>query len=111
MTNYRKTYFDNNKSNHGWYTCVGCGTKLRKSDAEVDHIVPLAHDGSNDEDNLQCMCRKCNASKGKSMEHSIDDYLWKQIGYHPGHDVDNMINQAADELANKKFNLKKLFNK
>lgn len=45
MANYRDTYFGNKPSDHGWYTCVRCGRKLRRSDmdkaekfnADVEH--------------------------------------------------------------------------
>ena len=37
---YRDNYFSTNKSNHGWYTCVKCGRKMRKGDADIDHILP-----------------------------------------------------------------------
>lgn len=30
----------------------------------VDHIVPLAKGGTNDDDNLQSACKPCNVSKG-----------------------------------------------
>ena len=43
---YRDIYFDRNKSNHGWYTCVRCGKKLRKSDVDIDHIIPQSRGGS-----------------------------------------------------------------
>jgi len=41
--------------------CVACGqiTKL-----EVDHVIPVSQGGRNDIDNIQPLCRSCNASKG-----------------------------------------------
>ena len=42
---YRDDFFDNNKSNYGWYTCVRCGKKLRKGDADIDHILPQNYGG------------------------------------------------------------------
>ena len=49
--------------------CVACGAP---GPSEVDHIIPLAHVsglGLHTADNLQPMCRWCNASKGaKSMD-------------------------------------------
>jgi hypothetical protein len=47
------------------FRCQACGrgasdgTKLH-----VDHIVPVAGGGSNDETNLQCLCEECNLGKG-----------------------------------------------
>lgn len=43
---YRDEYFKNNKSDHGWYTCVRCGKKLCKGDADIDHILPQNRGGS-----------------------------------------------------------------
>lgn len=59
-----------NKSN---YKCVICaitnedhlidyGTNLH-----VDHIIPITKNGTNDIDNLQLLCRKCNVSKGNKL--------------------------------------------
>lgn len=47
--------------------CATCNKKLFKSGAKtfhVDHIQPLSKGGSNDKYNLQCLCQKCNTSKG-----------------------------------------------
>lgn len=44
--------------------CFGCGdtTKL-----EADHILPRAIGGSNEESNLQPLCRVCNGRKGSRI--------------------------------------------
>ena len=60
---YREDYFKENKSNHGWYTCVHCGRKLRKGDVDIDHIIPQSKGGWDSTDNLQCLCKHCNRSK------------------------------------------------
>ena len=60
---YREEYFEHHKSNHGWYTCVRCGGKFRKSDIDIDHIIPQKYGGSDHLNNLQCMCKHCNRSK------------------------------------------------
>ncbi len=44
--------------------CAICG---RQDNLEVDHIVPVARGGTNDIDNLQILCRRCNASKGARL--------------------------------------------
>ena len=71
---YRPNFFKNTSSNHGWYTCVRCGKKLREDDVEVDHILPQKYGGGNGLDNLQCMCKHCNSSKGASLRDTIPDY-------------------------------------
>jgi len=46
--------------------CVACKTT---EDLQVDHIMPVSRGGTNDIDNLQMLCRDCNASKrNKTME-------------------------------------------
>ncbi len=45
------------------YICLVCGeTWVHK--LSLDHIVPLFHGGSDDVDNLQTLCIKCNIRKG-----------------------------------------------
>ena len=77
---YREDWFNNNESNHGWYTCVRCGKKLRKGDVDIDHIIPQHYGGSDDLNNLQCMCRSCNRSKQDDIGlHTIKDYTRNNI--------------------------------
>ena len=74
---YRDDYFNNNPSNHGWYTCAKCGRKLRRGDADIDHIFPQSCGGWDAEDNLQCLCKRCNRSKRNDMSDVMDDYRRK----------------------------------
>lgn len=41
--------------------CQRCGTTEQLS---IDHVVPLVRGGTNDFDNLQLLCNKCNSAKG-----------------------------------------------
>jgi 5-methylcytosine-specific restriction endonuclease McrA len=41
--------------------CLRCGATER---LEMDHVVPVAKGGTHSLDNLQVLCRTCNASKG-----------------------------------------------
>lgn len=43
------------------YRCLHCGTHR---DLAVDHIIAEVNGGSDDENNLQTLCRTCNSSKG-----------------------------------------------
>lgn len=45
-------------------TCVYCGFRRRATSMEIDHIIPVVRGGSNDESNLQVICRPCNLRKG-----------------------------------------------
>lgn len=58
--------------------CVNCGMKMtiRPGPAQrnLDHVQPLALDGSNSIDNLQWLCQKCNNEKG-----AMDPYEWAKL--------------------------------
>jgi hypothetical protein len=41
--------------------CVVCGAESRLT---IDHIYPVSLGGTNDESNLQTLCRSCNSRKG-----------------------------------------------
>lgn len=42
------------------YTCQGCGAR---EGLTIDHKAPISRGGTHDEENLQVLCRPCNASK------------------------------------------------
>ncbi len=79
MGNYRQAWFDENKSNHGWYTCAKCGKKLRKGDADIDHILPQNYGGNDSLHNLQCLCKHCNRSKQDSLRDTVPDYVRNNV--------------------------------
>jgi len=61
---YPWRYFKIDRDNH---TCKICGNSTNQEPnllLEVDHIVPIAKGGITSEDNLQCLCWKCNRTKG-----------------------------------------------
>ena len=44
--------------------CQECQRNGRlKPGTQIDHIVALANDGSNDDDNLECICLECHSAK------------------------------------------------
>jgi 5-methylcytosine-specific restriction protein A len=46
------------------YLCQPCENNHRITTAsEVDHILPKAKGGTDDDDNLQSICKKCHAEK------------------------------------------------
>lgn len=49
--------------------CPGCNRLIDFDFMDVDHKLPLKRGGTNDVENLQMLCRKCNTKKGaKTME-------------------------------------------
>jgi hypothetical protein len=47
------------------YRCQMCGITAKDGAIlEIDHITPVIKGGNNDSDNLQVLCRDCNAGKG-----------------------------------------------
>jgi hypothetical protein len=50
--------------------CALCGATSEDTRLEVDHIVPRSKGGSNDKENLQVLCDRCN--RGKSNRDDTD---------------------------------------
>lgn len=94
---YREKWFKDNKSDHGWYTCAKCGKKIRKADADIDHIIPQKHGGSDSLYNLQCLCKHCNRSKQASMKDTIPD-LAKANHQRAVKAVKNVVSGAAESV-------------
>lgn len=46
--------------------CELCGVSHEEVQLDVDHIVPRSMGGSNDDSNLQVLCRTCNAQKNNN---------------------------------------------
>jgi len=47
------------------YRCRRCKSW---TDLHIDHVLPVSAGGTNDPDNLQVLCAKCNLSKGAKVE-------------------------------------------
>jgi len=62
-----------NLCNHYKCICLACGREVKLT---VDHVIPLSKNGTNDIDNIQPLCRSCNARK-----HAND------IDYRPSFDI------------------------
>ena len=46
------------------YTCVFCGHRGNWRTMVVDHSLPISRGGTDHMNNLQTVCRTCNAQKG-----------------------------------------------
>ncbi len=45
--------------------CTGCKDFFVEGNLSKDHIIPSAKGGTDEENNLQLLCRSCNSIKGK----------------------------------------------
>jgi hypothetical protein len=51
------------------YRCQMCGVTAKDgATLEIDHIHPVSRGGTNEPDNLQVLCRDCNAGKGAQCQ-------------------------------------------
>jgi 5-methylcytosine-specific restriction endonuclease McrA len=51
------------------YRCQMCGVTAKDgATLEIDHITPVSKGGGNDADNLQVLCRDCNAGKSDQWQ-------------------------------------------
>ena len=60
------------------YTCQKCGVSVKDEPTlllEVDHIIPISKGGKSVEENLQCLCWKCNRSKGTKIYENSEEKL------------------------------------
>jgi len=57
------------------HCCHYCGTTEQ---LEIDHIIPLSRHGTNELDNLQILCRRCNGHKRDKICQPGENYTPKQ---------------------------------
>lgn len=59
--------------------CAYCGNFVQCDKFTIDHIIPLSKGGTNDEENLQCCCKKCNQMKQDLNEAQFLKHIKKII--------------------------------
>ena len=55
--------------------CQYCGVIMTRKQATIDHKVPLARFGSNDDNNLALACERCNNLKGSLTDKEFHDLI------------------------------------
>jgi len=64
----RDKAFERAKNSKGLYECAACKmTSHNRIPFQIDHIIPLNKGGKTVAENLQVLCRKCNASKSDKV--------------------------------------------
>jgi hypothetical protein len=58
-------------------TCQICGRETDFGDGEIDHIVSTSKGGSDETENLQWACHRCNKLKGKNLS---NEQVRKKLG-------------------------------
>ena len=64
----RDNAFERARNSKGLYECAACKmTSHNRIPFQIDHIIPLNKGGKTVAENLQVLCRKCNASKSDKV--------------------------------------------
>lgn len=62
------------------YTCQICGATVKDgAKLEIDHIIPKSKGGSDNENNLQVLCRQCNREKHNRTDLLHDRMKLKEL--------------------------------
>ena len=62
------------------YRCMYCGVRLTTDNLQIDHMYPVSRGGSNDDDNLQALCRRCNIRKGNHTDEEFRERFYELVG-------------------------------
>ena len=62
------------------YRCMYCGARLTTDNLQIDHRYPVSRGGSNDDENLQALCRRCNIRKGNHTDEEFRERYYELVG-------------------------------
>lgn len=105
MAQYRDKWFRANPSIAGMYQCRNCGGWFKKSEIDIDHIIPRNKGGTDDLWNLQPMCKHCNRSKSDDTIETAPD-LAKSVVINlvQGNSIDNVTGAIGSVVAKTAMN-------
>ena len=64
-------------------TCAYCGYRRIAASMDIDHIIPVVRGGTNDESNLQVICRPCNQRKGPQTDEEFRERYARLVPRRP----------------------------
>lgn len=105
MAQYRDKWFRANPSITGMQQCRNCGGWFKKSEIDIDHIIPRNKGGTDDLWNLQPMCKHCNRSKSDDTIETAPD-LAKSVVINlvQGNSIDNVTGAIGSVVAKTAMN-------
>ena len=59
-------------------TCQYCGKRFKRSEMNLDHVIPRDMGGSTNWDNIVCACIKCNTKKANRTPHQANMRLLRK---------------------------------
>jgi hypothetical protein len=74
------------------YKCVFCKTTQNLT---IDHKIPLSKGGTSQYENLQTLCRRCNGSKGNSLNYDPTMQSIKRVVFKVSRREKKKINAIA----------------
>lgn len=85
--------------------CPICGCKLDQDNVDIDHVIPVASDGTHDLSNLKLLCLSCNRRKGMlprvMQEYEFIKYIRNLLENHPSYfniQTEKVVNNKAMNL-------------
>lgn len=58
-------------------TCCYCGRDLNEDSMTIEHLTPLSRGGTNDPENIEIACKRCNGTKG---DQTLQEMIAKRRG-------------------------------
>ena len=61
------------------FICGCCMKRMTHEEVVIDHIMPLALGGTNDIDNLDALCARCNSVKGAMHPADAEEKIFAML--------------------------------
>lgn len=75
-----------------------CGARLTTDNLQIDHMYPVSRGGSNDDENLQALCRRCNIRKGNHTDEEFRERYYELVGDYAEPPASTISQRFFDEI-------------